>query len=127
LGVQYFSHILEEKNVYSLKSSSAHSKANKDSLTFLSRQNLFGENASYSVLSSLVAKGGKVSATKLAEAFNWENYLEVNKEAIPLFVLQHFDEEDYVRVIPFTVGGEYVPDVGDMIIAMQPPKVTILK
>jgi NhaP-type Na+/H+ or K+/H+ antiporter len=127
LGVQYFSHILGEKNVYSLKSSSAHSRANNDSLTFLSRQNLFGANVSFSVLSNLIAKGGKVSATKLAEAFTWDNYLEVNKEAIPLFVLQHLEDEDYVRVIPFTVNGEYVPDVGDMIIAMQPPKVTILK
>jgi len=127
LGVQYFSHILGEKNVYSLKSSNAHSRANNDSLTFLSRQNLFGANVSFSVLSNLIAKGGKVSATKLAEAFTWDNYLEVNKEAIPLFVLQHLEDEDYVRVIPFTVNGEYVPDVGDMIIAMQPPKVTILK
>jgi NhaP-type Na+/H+ or K+/H+ antiporter len=127
LGVQYFSHILGEKNVYSLKSSSAHSRANNDSLTFLSRQNLFGANVSFSVLSNLIAKGGKVSATKLAEAFTWDNYLEVNKEAIPLFVLQHLEDEDYVRVIPFTVNGEYVPDVGDMIIAMQPPKVTMLK
>jgi NhaP-type Na+/H+ or K+/H+ antiporter len=127
LGVQYFSHILGEKNVYSLKSSSGHSRANNDSRTFLSRQNLFGENVSFSMLSNLISKGGKVSATKLAEAFTWENYLDVNKEAIPLFVLQHLEDEDYVRVIPFTVGGEYVPEVGDMVLAIQPPKVTIMK
>lgn len=127
LGVQYFSHILGEKNVYSLKSSSAHSRANNDSLTFLSRQNLFGENVSFSVLSNLISKGGKVSATKLAEAFTWENYQDINKEAIPLFILQHSEDEDYVRVTPFTVGGEYVPEVGDMVLAIQPPKVTIMK
>lgn len=127
LGVQYFSHILGEKNVYSLKSSSAHSRANNDSLTFLSRQNLFGENVSFSVLSNLISKGGKVSATKLGEEFAWENYQDINKEAIPLFILQHSEDEDYVRVIPFTVGGEYIPEPGDMVLAIQPPKVTILK
>ncbi|MBE0364383.1 hypothetical protein PULV_a2708 [Pseudoalteromonas ulvae UL12] len=126
LGVQYFSHMLEEKNVYSLKSSDIHAKANKDSATFLSRQILFGDNASYARLSSMIAKGGKVSATKIAEAFSWQDYLEVNKDAVPLFILQIDDEED-TQLIPFTPNMERPPNTGDMIVAMQPPKMSILK
>ncbi|ATC95994.1 cation:proton antiporter [Pseudoalteromonas tunicata] len=126
LGVQYFSHMLGEKNVYSLKSSDAHAKANKDSATFLSRQILFGDSASYARLSSMVAKGGKVSSTKLADAFTWQDYLEVNKDAVPLFIFKLTDEE-FIHLTPFTVGLDRTPSSGDMIIAMQPPKMSVLK
>ncbi|KNC67433.1 sodium:proton exchanger, partial [Pseudoalteromonas rubra] len=87
LGVQYFSHLLGEQNVFSLKSSTNHAKANKDSATFLSRQLLFGDEGNYAKLSSMMAKGGKVSATRLSEEFTWSQYQEVNKEAIPLFII----------------------------------------
>ncbi|WP_105188448.1 cation:proton antiporter [Pseudoalteromonas sp. T1lg48] len=122
LGIQYFSHLLGENKVFSLKSSQSHAKANKDSATFLSRQILFGENGSYAKLSSLIAKGGKVSATRLSEEFDWQQYQEVNAEAIPLFII---DADKSVRII--TEQMERPPEEGEKIVALQPPKMSMLK
>ncbi|KZN51893.1 MULTISPECIES: cation:proton antiporter [Pseudoalteromonas] len=128
LGVQYFSHLLDEQSVYSLKSSTNHAKANKDSATFLSRQILFGDTGNYAKLSSLMAKGGKVSATRLSEEFSWEQYLEVNKEAIPLFIIsEQKKEDDPLSIRPFTSEDKKQPEQGDRILALQPPKMSILK
>lgn len=126
IGVQYFSHLIKDKNVFSLKSSTVHSKANKDSTTFLSRQILFISNvedntATFTRLSDLIAKGGKVSTTRISEEFKWDDYLEVNKEAIPLFVI-----DETGNLIPFTPQLN-TPLSGEMVIAMQPAKMSILK
>ncbi|SFD08702.1 cation:proton antiporter [Pseudoalteromonas denitrificans] len=126
LGVQYFSHLIKDKNVFSLKSSNIHAKANKDSATFLSRQILFlteneENNTSFTRLSNLIAKGGKVSTTRIAQEFTWCNYLEVNKEAIPLFIINSSG-----HVTPFT-PKTCTPEEGEMVIAMQPAKITIPK
>jgi NhaP-type Na+/H+ or K+/H+ antiporter len=126
LGVQYFSHLIKSKNVFSLKSSNLHSKANKDSAIFLSRQVLFvgkndSENTSFSKLSNLIAKGGKVSTTKIAQEFTWQDYLQVNKDAVPLFLINTQGD-----LIPFTPQVTE-PSEGEMIISMQPAKMSILK
>ncbi|MBS3798460.1 MULTISPECIES: cation:proton antiporter [unclassified Pseudoalteromonas] len=122
LGIQYFSHLLGEKKVFSLKSSQSHAKANKDSATFLSRQILFGDNGSYAKLSSLIAKGGKVSATRLSEEFDWQQYQEFNAEAIPLFII---GAEKSVRII--TEDMERPPEEGEKVVALQPPKMSLIK
>ncbi|WP_440055090.1 cation:proton antiporter [Pseudoalteromonas sp. T1lg65] len=128
LGVQYFSHLLTEQQVYSLKSSTNHAKANKDSATFLSRQVLFGEEGNYAKLSSMMAKGGKVSVTRISEEFSWQQYQEVNPEAIPLFVLtEQNNDEEPVKLRPFTTNMEKLPDVGEKVFALQPPKLSVLK
>lgn len=122
LGVQYFTHLFGEERVYSLRSSQNHAKANKDSATFLSRQILFGENGSYAKLSSLIAKGGKVTATRLSDEFDYEQYQQMNAEAIPLFII---DAEKSVRVI--TASMARPPEQGEKIVALQPPKMSVLK
>lgn len=130
LGVQYFSHLLDEKDVFSLRSSTNHAKANKDSATFLSRQILFGDNGAYARLSSLIAKGGKVSATRISEEFSWEQYKDVNSEAIPLFILngeKSDDDDSPIKIRPFTTNMEKPPQVGERIVALQPPKLSVLK
>ncbi|MAD04894.1 sodium:proton antiporter [Pseudoalteromonas shioyasakiensis] len=130
LGVQYFSHLLDEKDVFSLRSSTNHAKANKDSATFLSRQILFGDNGAYARLSSLIAKGGKVSATRISEEFSWEQYKEINSEAIPLFILsgeKNDDDDSPIKIRPFTTSMEKTPQVGERIVALQPPKLSVLK
>lgn len=125
LGVQYFSHLIKEKNVFSLKSSNVHSKANKDSTTFLSRQILFlnseDNTATFTRLSNLIAKGGKVSTTRISEEFTWDDYLKINKEAVPLFLINTIGQLN-----PFTPQLES-PTGGEMIIAMQPSKMSVLK
>ncbi|MEI5640552.1 MULTISPECIES: cation:proton antiporter [unclassified Pseudoalteromonas] len=128
LGVQYFSHLLGEQWVYSLKSSTNHAKANKDSATFLSRQILFGEEGSYAKLSSMIAKGGKVSVTRISEEFDWQQYQEVNNEAIPLFILtEQSKDEEPLLVRPFTSNMKKPPADGDKVFALQPPKLSVLK
>ncbi|KAF7772249.1 hypothetical protein PCIT_a2284 [Pseudoalteromonas citrea] len=128
LGVQYFSHLLNEQSVFSLRSSTNHAKANKDSATFLSRQILFGEQGNYARLSSLIAKGGKVSATRLSEEFTWQQYLDINKEAIPLFIISERNKEDDPLLIrPFIIDMQKAPAEGEKIVALQPPKMTVLK
>jgi hypothetical protein len=121
---------LNEKNVFSLRSSTMHAKANKDSATFLSRQILFGDNGAYAKLSSLIAKGGKVSATRISEEFSWEKYLEMNSEAIPLFILngeKDTDDDTPIKIRPFTINMEKPPQEGERIVALQPPKMSVLK
>lgn len=130
LGVQYFSHLLSEKNVFSLRSSSQHAKVNKDSATFLSSQTLFGDNGSYARLSSVIAKGGKVSATRISDEFSWEQYQQVNSEAIPLFILRGdkgSGNDTPIKIRPFTSDMLIPPQEGDRIIALQPPKISPLK
>ncbi|QTL35870.1 MULTISPECIES: cation:proton antiporter [Pseudoalteromonas] len=128
LGVQYFSHLLGEQNVFSLKSSTNHAKANKDSATFLSRQLLFGDEGNYAKLSSMMAKGGKVSATRLSEEFTWAQYQEVNKEAIPLFIIGEAGKnDDGLPVRPFTPQMKNAPGSGERVLALQPPKLSVLK
>ncbi|AZZ99390.1 sodium:proton antiporter [Pseudoalteromonas sp. R3] len=128
LGVQYFSHLLGEQNVFSLKSSTNHAKANKDSATFLSRQLLFGDEGNYAKLSSMMAKGGKVSATRLSEEFTWAQYQEVNKEAIPLFIIGEASKnDDGLPVRPFTTDIKDAPGSGERVLALQPPKLSVLK
>ncbi|TMP37487.1 cation:proton antiporter [Pseudoalteromonas rubra] len=128
LGVQYFSHLLGEQNVFSLKSSTNHAKANKDSATFLSRQLLFGDEGNYAKLSSMMAKGGKVSATRLSEEFTWAQYQEVNKEAIPLFIIGEAGKnDDGLPVRPFTTDMKNAPGSGERVLALQPPKLSVLK
>ncbi|MCF2908377.1 sodium:proton antiporter [Pseudoalteromonas sp. DL2-H2.2] len=128
LGVQYFSHLLGEQNVFSLKSSTNHAKANKDSATFLSRQLLFGDEGNYAKLSSMMAKGGKVSATRLSEEFTWAQYQQVNKEAIPLFIIGEAGKnDDGLPVRPFTTQMKHAPGSGERVLALQPPKLSVLK
>ncbi|KAF7787805.1 hypothetical protein PRUB_a2301 [Pseudoalteromonas rubra] len=128
LGVQYFSHLLGEQNVFSLKSSTNHAKANKDSATFLSRQLLFGDEGNYAKLSSMMAKGGKVSATRLSEEFTWSQYQEVNKEAIPLFIIGEAGKnDDGLPVRPFTPDMKNAPGSGERVLALQPPKLSVLR
>ncbi|TMP29365.1 sodium:proton exchanger [Pseudoalteromonas rubra] len=128
LGVQYFSHLLGEQNVFSLKSSTNHAKANKDSATFLSRQLLFGDEGNYAKLSSMMAKGGKVSATRLSEEFTWAQYQDVNKEAIPLFIIGEAGKnDDGLPVRPFTADMKNAPGSGERVLALQPPKLSVLK
>ena len=128
LGVQYFSHLLNKQSVFSLRSSTNHAKANKDSATFLSRQILFGLQGSFAKLSNMISKGGKISATKLTEEFDWLKYQEVNKEALPLFIIEdNAKDDEQIEIRPFVSEQKYVPKEGDKIVALQPPKMSVLK
>jgi len=67
---------------------------------------LFGEDATYAKLASLLAQGGTVKATKLTEQFSYADYLERRDTAtMPLFALT---PRGHIQVF----GGERDPDPG---------------
>jgi len=114
LAVQHFAHLLDEKTVFALHSGENHNKRNKVSSTFRSRQLLFRRDVTFTKLSSLLTKAGKVKATKLGESFLWQDYLQVNKNAVPLFVISSAG-----KLSPFEIGDDYQPGTGETIVAVH--------
>lgn len=117
LGIQHFAHLYGEEKVYSLPPGDMEKKKNRDSATFRSRQVLFGKEITYSHLRNLIENGGKVKATKLADAFTWQDFLKTNAEAIPLFVV---DDTGLIRII--SADNHYEPVSGQIILSLSPPK-----
>lgn len=79
-------------------------------------QSLFGEEAYFSKLSSLVAQGAEVRATKLTESFDWDSYqANQGKRGIPLFA---FDPQRKLRV--FTDQAPFTPGPGWEVLALLP-------
>ncbi|WP_421296579.1 cation:proton antiporter [Aeromonas veronii] len=115
LGVLHFAHLYGEEQVYSLRSSEQHGKANRESATFRARQNLFGPDINYARLSGLLSRGGQIKATRLSEAFDWAQYQTANPGAIPLFIMDGKGK-------PQIVTGPVTPQAGELLIALQPPR-----
>ncbi|MFT6985170.1 MAG: NhaP-type Na+/H+ or K+/H+ antiporter [Psychromonas sp.] len=115
LAVHHFAHLLDEKTVFSLHSGENHNKRNKVSSTFRSRQVLFRRDVTFTKLSSLLTKAGKVKATKLGDSFLWQAYLQANKNAVPLFVISTAG-----KLKPFEIGDDYQPSAGETIVAVHP-------
>lgn len=115
LGVLHFAHLYGEERVYSLRSSEQYGKANRESATFRARQNLFGAEINFARLSGLLSRGGQIKATRLRNAFDWNQYQEINTGAILLFVLSGKGELQIVT-------GPVTPMTGDVIIALQQPR-----
>ncbi len=115
IGVLHFAHRYGDDKVFSLRSSEHHGKANRESATFRARQILFGAEVNFARLSSLLARGGQIKATKLSEAFGWVAYQEANPGAIPMFVLD-------AKQKPRIVTGSITPLPGELLIALQPPR-----
>ncbi|MBY6185456.1 cation:proton antiporter [Marinobacter hydrocarbonoclasticus] len=81
-------------------------------------QSLFDEDAYFATLSSMVAKGAQVKATKLSDSFGWEDYRnKQGKEGVPMFA---FDPQRKLRV--FTAQAPFEPGPGWEILALVPPE-----
>jgi NhaP-type Na+/H+ or K+/H+ antiporter len=115
LGVLHFAHLYGEEKVHSLRSSEQHGKANRESATFRARQDLFGPEMNFARLSGLLSRGGQIKATRLSDAFDWNQYQEANPGAIPLFIVD-------ARGKPRVVTGPVSPLAGELLIALQPPR-----
>ncbi|MGB5446122.1 MAG: sodium:proton antiporter [Psychromonas sp.] len=115
LGVQYFSHLLDENIVFSLHAGVIHNKANQVSSSFRSRQILFRSDVTFSKLSGILTKAGKIKATTLGESFLWEDYQEANKNIVHLFVMTAAG-----TLKPFEIGDSYQPVGGDTIVSIYP-------
>lgn len=86
LAVYHFSHILGSDKVFAIRSGLAlKGRASKESTLFRRHEKLFPEDITWSRLSSLLAKGATIKATRLNENFGWLEYLEKNRGVVPFF------------------------------------------
>lgn len=97
LAVYHFSHIFGANRVFAIRSGAGIKGAGgQESRRFRRHEVLFTAEANYSRLSSLLAKGGTIKATRLNESFGWVDYLEKNGSVIPLFAIQ---ENGHLQVL----------------------------
>jgi len=87
LAVYHFGHLFGEDQVFAIRSGAPLKGRNNssESSRFRRHEILFNQEATYGRLSSLIAKGSTIKATKLNENFGWLEYLEKNRGVIPLF------------------------------------------
>ncbi|WP_312241019.1 sodium:proton antiporter [Pantoea sp.] len=86
LAVYHFSHIFGQKNVAAIRTGHAlRGRRATESPRFRRQETLFAPNQTFSHLSSLLAHGAVIKATRLNENFGWLEYLEKHQGVIPLF------------------------------------------
>jgi len=87
LAVYHFGHIFGDDHVFAIRSGAPlKGRGNSsESSRFRRHEILFNQEATYGRLSSLIAKGATIKATKLNENFGWLEYLEKHQGVIPLF------------------------------------------
>lgn len=95
--------------VFSLPATSEKEGAGKAEVPAAQRAQIaFGEDVTYTKLSSLLSQGAEIHATRLSEDFDFESYRQkYGRKAIPLFAISPRG-----RLYPFTAGGELAPDAG---------------
>lgn len=92
LAVYHFGHIFGREKVYAVRSGPALKGArSQENSRFQRHEVLFNSDATYSKLSSLLAKGAVIKATQLNESFGWIDYLEKNSGVLPLFAVREND------------------------------------
>lgn len=82
LSALHFQHIFGENRVFSIRTGPA-TKGRSEKET--RHEQLFDAEMTWARLSSLIAKGAAIKVTRLNENFGWQDYLNVNPGATPLF------------------------------------------
>lgn len=87
LAIYHFGHLFGEDHVFAIRSGAPLKGrgASAESSRFRRHEILFNQEATYGRLSSLLARGATIKATKLNENFGWLEYLEKHQGVIPLF------------------------------------------
>ncbi len=95
--------------VFSLAATSEKEDAEKTEVPAPQRAQIaFGEDVTYTKLSSLLSQGAEIHDTRLTEDFDFEAYRQrYGRRAIPLFAISSRGRLDL-----FTAGGELAPDAG---------------
>ncbi|MBU9817465.1 sodium:proton antiporter [Rahnella sp. C60] len=89
LAVYHFSHIFGREKVFAVRSGPVPKGGrSQENSRFQRHEVLFSTEATYSRLSSLLAKGAVIKATQLNESFGWIDYLEKNSGVLPLFAVR---------------------------------------
>lgn len=114
LAVYHFSHLFGDSHVFAVRSGAEFKgRDNAETSRFRRHEVLFTSNATYGLLSRMIAKGATVKATRLNDNFGWPEYLEKNPGAIPLFSL---DEDKQLTHL----GGGTSPALPCTVIALVP-------
>jgi len=88
LAVYHFSHLLGSEKVFAIRSGSPlKGRISNESARFRRLERLFQEDVPWNSLSSQLAKGAVIKATRLNENFGWLEYMEKNSGMVPLFAL----------------------------------------
>ncbi|MCT4707471.1 cation:proton antiporter [Enterobacteriaceae bacterium H11S18] len=88
LAVYHFSHLLGSEKVFAIRSGSPlKGRISNESARFRRLERLFPEDVTWNSLSSQLAKGAVIKATRLNENFGWLEYMEKNSGMVPLFAL----------------------------------------
>jgi hypothetical protein len=106
-----------KNNVYSLpeQKEEDEQKVDKHAVAHERRgATLFGKDATYSKLASLIGKGAEIRSTLLTREFSFDDYKDkYGKQAVPLFAL-----DTRKRIHVFTVGGTTKPAADWRIISL---------
>ncbi|ANS45082.1 cation:proton antiporter [Serratia inhibens] len=113
LAVYHFSHIFGDEQVFAIRSGAPlKGRGNSsESSRFRRHEILFNQEATYGRLSSLIAKGATIKATKLNENFGWLEYLEKHQGVIPLLC-----QREDGKLQP--IGTGFVPTMPCTLIAL---------
>ncbi|MFM2484836.1 cation:proton antiporter [Celerinatantimonas yamalensis] len=115
IAITHFAYLFTPEQVYSIRSTQGKGFANQESTTFRARQILFLEDCTFTKLNTLIKQGWQVKATKLNEAFDWQDYQQRQKDALPLFII------DQKEVLTPVTDAEQTPQPGETLIAISPP------
>lgn len=111
-----FRHDFGPANVFGIKPSGDDEENERKELAFNLQTNvLFGKDASWAKLASMIGQGAVTRSTKLSEEYDFEAYkLEQKGHSIPLFAL---DDQNRLKV--FTSDHSFAPAAGWIIISLQ--------
>ena len=116
-AVKYYREFDGRASVFVLPT--AQNKANSK-LTYLTKKyakRLFSKDLSYQTLRSIIKQGGQVKTTTISNEFNWEQFLSLNQQAIPLF---YINKKSQIHVV--SPDSQHVPEAGWRVVYLMPPE-----
>ncbi|MFM2483163.1 cation:proton antiporter [Celerinatantimonas sp. YJH-8] len=114
-AITHFAYLYSPELVFSIRSTQGNGFANQESAAFRARQILFSEDCTFTKLNTLLKKGWLVKSTQLKEAFGWDDYRNLQKDARPLFIINKKGV-----LIPVT-NTEQRAEAEETVIALSPP------
>ncbi len=83
-----YSNVFGKRNMYSLAASLDKQDSDKHRVAEDHRNyQLLSDKVTYKKLASVIAQGGQIKKTKLSDEYDYQQYLEDNKESIKLFLI----------------------------------------
>jgi NhaP-type Na+/H+ or K+/H+ antiporter len=114
LSAVHFARLFGRSSVYQLAPEQRRAKEGKEKVSHeLSGRILFAPRLTFEALASRVARGAKIKRTKFTPEFTYEQYLQRNPSATPMFLLS---ETDDLQVI--TADAPAAPKAGQTLLAL---------